>query len=302
MKRILITIISLFSAFGITQAQTSQTSQTESEKLQIQTRSLRYLKHEFSIYATFGFSIINCKFGDFDYSYDNSNNPINYGFNYAYNINHRIAIVSGLGYVSYSGNLKLNGYSADYTAYDNRDDKFTMHYSLDGEYSEQQDIALLSIPLMARYSIPLGREGMKYFVSGGMKLGIPIVAKATIVPGAVSTSGSYEYEARTYTDLLEYGFVNGRYGEQTTRRISLGIIPALSFDTGMRLPLGYTTALSMSVYVDYSLGNVRDSDDKQIVEYQSLFPSQFVYNSVLNTAIVSSIKLFNVGLKIGFTF
>jgi hypothetical protein len=300
MKQILMTIISLFSAFGISQAQ------TKSEKLQLQMQAIRYSRHEFSAYAAFGVSSINYKLdggGDgFNYASNNSNNAIDYGFNYAYNINSCIAIVSGLNFSSYSGRLSLSEYSADYTAYDNKSDKFAMHYSLDSEYREKQNIALLSVPLMARYSFPLGRGGTKYFISGGLKFGIPLVAKTTITPGAVSTSGSYEYEARTYTDLLEYGFVNGRYGDHTTRRIRLGIIPALSLDTGLRLPLGYTTALIMSIYVDRSIVNIQGSNDKQIIEYQSLFPAQFVYNSVLNTAMISKITLFNAGVKIGISF
>jgi hypothetical protein len=299
MKRILITTICLFSAFGISQAQ------TQSERLQLQTRAIRYSKHEFSAYAAFGVSTINYKLAGgagFDYGYNNSKNAIDYGINYAYNFNSHIAIVTGLNYASYSGKLSLSGYSADYTSYDNRGDKFTMHYSLDSEYHEKQSIALLNVPLMARYSFPLGKGGTKYFASGGLKLGIPVISKTTIAPGAVSTSGSYEYEAREYTDLLEYGFVDGRRGDWTTRRIRLGVIPMLSFDTGLRFPLGYITTFFMSVYLDHSLGNIQVHNDKQIVEYQSLFPSQFVYNSVLNTAMVDKIKLFNVGFKIGVSF
>jgi hypothetical protein len=303
MKRILITTICLFSAFGISQAQMQ--SQTQSEKLQLQTRAIRYSKHEFSVYAAFGISTINYKLaGDdsFDYGCNNSKNAIDYGINYAYNFNSRIAILTGLNYASYSGRLSLNGYSADYTAYDNRGDKFTMHYSLDGEYHENQSIALLNVPLMARYSFPIGKGGTKYFASGGLKLGIPIIYKTTITPGAVSTSGRYEYEAREYTDLLEYGFVDGRRGDGTTRRIHLGVIPMLSFDIGLRFPLGYITTFVMSVYIDHSFGNIQGYNDKQIVEYQSLFPSHFVYNSVLNTAMVDKITLFNAGFKIGVAF
>jgi hypothetical protein len=153
---------------------------------------------------------------------------------------------------------------------------------------------------MARYSIPLGDD--RYFVAGGLKLGIPVVANAKIKPGTVSTSGHYEYEAQTYDDLFEHGFVNGRPGDQTTRRVQLGIAPMLALETGVRFPLGYNSALSASLYLDYSLSNIQVSNDKQIIEYQSLNPSQFIYNSALSTALVDKISLFSMGVKLGFVF
>jgi hypothetical protein len=285
----------------------AQISQTQSEKRQLQSRANRYTRHEFSVYAVFGSSNINYRLAGKSYS-AYSDYAVNYnlkvipGVSYAYNFNNHIAIVTGLSVTNYTKNLTLGKYSADYTAYDNRGDKFTMHYSLTSEYREQQTIVLFAVPLMFRYSIPLSRDGTKYFISSGIQAGFPLISNTTITPGSIFTSGSYEYEARVYTDLLEYGFVDGYSGERTTGRLNLDIIPIFSIETGLRLPVGYTTALTMGLYLDHSLSSLQGSNDKQIVEYQSLVPSRFVYNSVLNTAAISKITLFNIGLKIGLAF
>jgi hypothetical protein len=260
----------------------------------------RYFVHELSAYATGGVSNINYRFNTGTHS---GGVGVGAGFDYAYNIDGNVAIVTGLSFTTYSGKLSIsNDYAESYRSIDDNGDAFSLKYSFDGEYRERHNIVMISIPLMMRYSIPLGRSSMKYYMSGGFKIGFPLFARATITPGTVSTSGTYEYEARTYTNLFEHGFVNGYSGEQTDSRIRFGLMPLLLLETGFRIPIGYTTALNVGLYLDHSLSGVQTSNDKHVLEYQSFLPTQFNYNSVINTAIVKDIMLFSAGLKIGIVF
>jgi hypothetical protein len=261
--------------------------------------SKRYFVHELSAYASAGLASIGYKL---DLGSRSNGFGAGLGFNYAYNINDKFAVTSGLGFKYYSGKLKMNGYGESYSSVDDNGDDFNLEYHFDGEYREKQNAVLLTIPVMARFSTPLGNSPLKYYVSGGFKLGIPFAARATITPGTVSTSGYYEYEARTYTNLFEHGFINGYPGEKSKSRIRLGVTPMLALETGVRLPIGYKLALTGGLYIDYNFINIKKSKNKHVLEYQSLLPMQFIYNSVLNTASVKRITLFDTGLKVGIIF
>jgi hypothetical protein len=261
--------------------------------------SNRYSVHELSAYASAGFANIGYKLALGSHS---NGFGAGLGFNYAYNINDKFAVTSGLGFKYYSGKLKMTGYEERYSSVDDNGDNFTLEYHFDGEYREKHNVILLTIPVMARFSTPLGESSLKYYVSGGFKIGIPFIARATITPGTVSTSGYYEYEARTYTNLFEHGFINGYPGDKTKNRIRLGVTPMLALETGVRLPIGYKLALTGGLYIDYNFINIKKSKDKHVLEYQSLIPMQFIYNSVLNTASIKRITLFDTGLKVGIIF
>jgi hypothetical protein len=262
----------------------------------------RYFVHELSVYVSGGFSRMNCELDNGSGISSSGGVSAAAGFNYTYNFNGSIAIVTGLGFSTCSGKLSLSDYSGSYAGVDDQGDEFILDYSFHDVYRETQSIVLFTVPVMARYSTPLGRGQARYYLSGGLKLGLPVVARATITPGTVSTTGSYDYEDCTYYNLLEHGFVDGYADDRTKSNIRLNIMPLLSLETGIRIPLGYTTAMTMGVYLDYCPANIQHSADKHVLEYQSLSPAKFVYNSALNTNVVKKITLFNPGLKIGIIF
>jgi hypothetical protein len=295
----MMSIICLLWTTASLQAQSDFQTQTEYKQTEPKIPK-RYFVHELSAYVSGGVANINYKLNNGTRS---GGVGVGAGFGYAYNVSGSVAIVTGLGFATYAGELSLNGdYAETYPSIDDNGDAFSLTYSFNGEYREKHSIVLFTVPVMARYSIPLGGGSMKYYASGGFKIGLPLVARATVAPGTVSTSGTYEYEARTYTDLFEHGFVNGHPGDNTDSRIRLGVTPLLSLETGLRIPIGYTTAVSAGLYLDYSLGNAQKSNDKHVLEYQSFIPTQFNYNSVLNTAMVKKMTLFTAGLKIGIAF
>jgi hypothetical protein len=262
-----------------------------------------YNVHEISAYATIGIENISYKF---NHGSHNKGLSGGIGVNYAYNIDEHFAVVSGLGLASYYGRLKMNNYEEKYLSADNYGEEFGMRYTIAGEYREKQNIILLYIPVMARYSLPLsflGDGSIKYFVMGGMKLGIPFVARATIDPYIASTYGYYEYEGIEYSNVLpEYGFTDKYSSEKTKSRIRFGVAPLLSLETGVHIPIGYKYKLTAGFYVDYCFANVHKSDDRHILEYQSSLHVYYNYNSIMNTDAIKKITLFNSGIKVGILF
>jgi hypothetical protein len=275
--------------------------------------------YKLSIYLLSGISNISYKFNDVllneneqDYevlsSYYNFNNSRRngsfgggLGVNYLYNIDDQFAIVTGLEFSTYASKLSISEFSEEYPSTDDRGYDFTFKYFFE-KYMEKQLNIMITIPLMVRYEIPLDTDFLNYFVSGGMKIGLPIVAKATITPGTVSTSGYYEYEGRTYTDLVEHGFINGKQGDQTKRNIKFGLAAMISLEAGARMPIFYRKDVVASVYFDYTPNNIQKLNDRHVLEYQSFVPSDLSYKSALNSAIVKKINLFSLGLKVGITF
>ncbi|MDR1593421.1 MAG: hypothetical protein LBS43_02900, partial [Prevotellaceae bacterium] len=75
----------------------------------------------------------------------------------------------------------------------------------------------------------------------------------------------------------------------------------LALETGIRFPAGNNN-IDLRVYFDHSLTNVQKTGDAHVVEYQSSNPSQFKYNSVVNTGLVDKVSLFGGGMKIGINF
>jgi hypothetical protein len=263
----------------------------------------RYLVHEFSLYASGGLANIGFNL-DREFNSYKMNVGFGAGFNYAYNFNENFAVVTGVGFETFSGKLSFSGHNENYVVYDNNGVEFLQLFdTLHGEYNETQKIVLLTVPVMARYSTPAGNNSAKYYLSGGFKLGIPFIATSTITPETFSTAGHYYREARTYYNLPEYGFYNRQQGEQTKSNIKTGITPLLSFETGFMFAMGYSSDVCIGLYVDYCPVNIKKSkNDKHILEYQLSMPTQYLYYSALNTATVRKATLFGSGLKIGISF
>jgi hypothetical protein len=258
----------------------------------------RYPMHELSVSISGGIS-------NFVYKLDEGSRNGGFGgsldIGYSYNVKRWLAIVTGFGVSLYNSKMNISNCSESYNDYDDYGEEFTLSYSLSG-YSEKQNAVLLTIPVMARYSTGLGKGTMRYYAAAGLKLGIPISAKASIVAERVTTSGYYVFEYGEYSNLPKYGFVDGDAVDKTDFNVKLGVTPLLALETGIRFPIGYKKDLTTGIYLDYSPTNVRKISDRHVLEYQSSYPSQYVYNSVINTKTLNAVRLFAAGVKIGISF
>ncbi|MDR0385288.1 MAG: PorT family protein [Prevotellaceae bacterium] len=259
----------------------------------------RYQKHEFSIAIATGVSGINIKLESGTHRIRSGGN---FGFEYSYNFNDRLALRTGVGFSLYSGNLSIDSLSGEYAPVDafyDEDEQFVLKYYLNGGYREKYSAILLSIPLMLKHSIPLGKSDAKYFIAWGLKIGIPVTATSSITPGKYTTKAYYEYENCTYSNLPELGLKDWSISDTHKSNVRLAVTPMFAFETGFRIPVGYQRGVSVGMYFDYSLGSVQQSNNMYPIEYQLVNPGILVHNSVLNTAAVKKISLLGIGLKVG---
>jgi hypothetical protein len=259
----------------------------------------RYPVHELSVSLSGGQSNLL-------YKLDGSSHSGGFGggvdLGYTYNIKRLFGIVTGFGISMYNSKLSMNEYAEEYNNVDEAGDEFTFNYSISG-YNEKQSVIMFSIPVLMKYSVQLGEKAdTKYYVAGGIKLGIPVSARASINAQTVTTSGYYTFEDGTYTDLPEYGFVNGHAGEQSDHNIKLNVATMVALETGIRIRAGYQKHLMAGIYLDYSLNNMQKVKNRHVLEYQSSHPSLFLYNSVINTEKLNRVNLLGFGLKVGLNF
>jgi hypothetical protein len=214
-----------------------------------------------------------------------------------YNLTRNIGLVSGLEIAGYRGKAFGNfSDSYDTKAIDATDLTFT--YSLK-DYSEQQKLTLLSIPLMVKFTTnPFSDIYARYFCGFGFKIGLPIVREAAIKPGTLTTTGYFYKEGILYGDFPEQGFVtNYRVPEQQSK-IGFKPLVALALETGFIFTSNEQVSAGASIYCDFGLNSLLKSDNKNMVEYRRLTPGQLHFNSIMTTNKVNRVEMFGIGLKL----
>jgi hypothetical protein len=260
-------------------------------------------KHELSIYGLGGYSPL---------SYTLSNNGTKSGgigggagLGYTLNISPSLGIVAGLEMATYTSKASYGNIQGNY-----EDRYLEFSYSLNN-YKEVQNLTLFSIPIMAQYSIPAGSSGsIRFYASGGFKLGFPVSATADITPGAATTSGKPVEEGVKYDKLPQHGFGENISLPATKQDIDLGLSAALALETGLRFNLTGKIGLYTGIYFNYGLNNIQKVKDKYLLEYDVRHLEEydatnarpFLYNSVLNTGLVDEINLMSIGLKLRVSF
>jgi hypothetical protein len=254
-------------------------------------------KHEFSIYASGGISRLSYKFdaGTVSGGFGGGG-----GVGYTFNINPKFGIATGIGISMYGSKAASDGFSGQYATLDDGDE-LRFSYIIAPGYEETQTATLLTIPVMAQYSVPLGGGSTSFYAAGGLKLGLPISAKK-LITSINTSSGHYSYEDQTYDNLPQHGFIREVGGSKMKSDIDLGFAAMLSLEAGVRFSLSGKTGLYAGLFFDYGLNSIQKSNDKHIVGYQSSSPSQLEYNSILNTEMVDKINLTSVGIKVKIAF
>jgi hypothetical protein len=253
-------------------------------------------KHEYSVYLAGGAS-------DFFVTLRQSGKT-NGGFGfggglaYTYNLNENWGLSAGIEISKFYGKTSFKKLEEEYEAYDNHSNHpgaLRYKYSITG-YEERQDLAMLSIPLKARFKMPVGGI-TDFYAAGGFKLGFPVGAKAKITGGSLVSSGYYLYEQVTYVDLPEYGFFNGQGSGSQESKIDFGIATMLSLEAGLRFSVGKTVVFS-GLFFDYCLNDMQKSSDKHPLQYDGTVR----YESAFNSSLANKLKPLSLGLKAGIAF
>jgi hypothetical protein len=295
------------SILNITKAQTDTQTETDTDTTETETdtekKEIREPRHEIAIFGAGGMSVINYSLNMNGSKTDGTGGISGHaGISYIWNINPNAGLVTGVEVASYGAKTTYNSISSskDYGA---GFDKFKFTYSINN-YIEEQDITLVSIPVMMQYSQYISGS-IKFYLLGGLKFGLPVQSEASIFPDVVNTWGDfYVYEKQIYTELPKYGFVSDLRPSpgSITDDIDLTVLVTASLETGARFFLTKNILLYTGAYLDYGLNNIQSTKDKQLVNYQEFNPSTLKYASVLNTSHVNKVKIFGAGLKVKVSF
>jgi hypothetical protein len=264
-------------------------------------------KHELSIYGLGGLSSLS-------YTLSNSGSRSGgmgggAGLSYTFNINPSLGMVVGVEMSTYSSEASYSSVPETYKT-GTGDNELRFSYSLNN-YKETQNVTLFSIPIMAQYSLPVNSGGtIRFYASGGFKLGFPISAKADIAPCTANTSGEFAYENVKYEELLQHGLGNNISLPAIKTAFDLGFSAALALETGVRFDLTDKIGLYTGVYFDYGLNSIQTVNDKHPLEYDLRHLSEpdkvnerpFLYHSILNTGFVDKVNLLSIGLKLRIGF
>jgi len=259
------------------------------------TTNLVKAQHEFSLYGMGGLAGLNYKpKGDGSIGGGGS-----FGIDYTYRFNRTWGTIIGFETSFYGSKASFTTLEGTYGATDRDNSSFLFNYGA-ANYDEKQNVSVFSIPIMLQYRYPLDRAD--FFLSGGFKLGFPMTSKTKINPGVITTSGYYGYENITYTNLPEYGFVNELPTSQKEIDLGFGFAPIFTLETGFRFLLNDNWGLYAGAYVDYGLSNMQKKTDSQPIIYQPQNPTQFGFDSMLNTSMVDKVNLVSFGIKLRLSF
>jgi hypothetical protein len=251
-------------------------------------------QHELSIYGLGGYSPMVYTL-DKDGS-ASGNMGGGAGLGYTYNISSSFGIVTGVEMTTYGAETSFDYIADEYTE-EMVKQPYRFLYSLKN-YEEKQRVTVFSIPIMARYSFPLGSGSTDFYAAGGFKLGFPVSAKADITPGTATTSIHGILEDVPYTNLPNHGLVTDALLPNTEKDLELGFSATFTLEAGARFSLTDRIDLYTGLYFDYGLNSIQKTNDRHLLEYNQSNETVFIHNSVLNTGLTDKTNLLSVGLKL----
>jgi hypothetical protein len=295
-------LLLIFIAGSAAKAQTDATDSIAEVQTDTAARkkAVQELRHEIAVFGAGGMSVLNYSLDMNGYKLDGAGSISGLaGIAYTWNINSRTGIVTGVEIASYGAKTIYDAISLEKT-YGTGRNRFDFRYAMNN-YVEEQSIVFLVIPVMLQYSVPLSKT-KKFYVSGGVKAGLPVKSEATIFPGAVNTSGYYYFENQTYTDLPKYGFFLNQNPGSLKDDIDTNISLAASFESGIQFRLHKNILCYTGAYLDCGLNNIRATEDRDLISYQLLNPSVLKFAGVLNTPHVNNVRILGAGLKVKLAF
>ena len=204
------------------------------------------------------------------------------GLGYHYFFNTSWSIGTGANFAVYNGEISINNYNQQQTTINSLTGN-TLYFMVNSSnYKETLQAMMITIPLTAQYQ----RNGKTTFYAAfGGKIGIPVSAKSK-PKGDFTTKGYYPDLNVTYEDFPDYGFVNNKLFPKNKTNLALKTAIMMSAEVGVKWHLGKMINLYTGIYADYGLNNILDKKpaaNTNLVVYQSNTPSQFAYNTAVNS-------------------
>jgi hypothetical protein len=268
----------------------------------VQNNRQRESKHELSIYGLGGYSSIV-------YTLDRNGSVSGgagggAGLGYTFNINSSFGIVAGVEMMTFGAEASFDEIQGEYTE-ETSIRPYEFSYTM-SNYKEKQSVTMFSIPVMAKYGLPLGGGSTRFYAAGGFKFGFPLSAKTDIAPGTTTTSiyGVVEQVRYENADMPHNGLVRNAVLPNTKKDLELGFSATLSLEAGLSFTLTDKINLYTGAYFDYGLNSIQKTDNRRLLELEDHYdqPSKFIYNSVLDTGLTEKANLMSVGLKLRIGF
>ena len=253
----------------------------------------RALHEEYLIYVSAGMS--NLRYSLANGGETQGGTGFGAGLDYVCNVSSTFGFSMGAELSSYQGKALYRSLTETYSAIDDQGTAMEYTYSIDN-YTEKQNLMLLSLPIMVRFKVPAGQHSSFYF-AGGVKFGFPIMSRMKISGENLTATGYYPYENLTYSNVPEHGFfsgVNVRNEESSVKGMTT--MTTLSVETGLRFVFG-KHLLYTGLYCDYSLNGTNSTKGKHPVNYVR----DITYESVMNSSLSSKLNLTSMGVKVRFS-
>ena len=258
---------------------------------------LGHSQSEFSIFGGYGFTGLHCNAIAGNTTIGSG---AQYGLGYRYFFGDAFGVGMNVAFTRYKTGFSAEKIDLAYRAKDIEGTEFEFRSSVTG-YEETQDVAFLQIPVLLHLQIG------NFYLSGGVKAGIPLFGQYGSTASALKNSGYYIEDDYEYTTQRFMGF--GAFNEVSSQgdfEYRINPVFSVTLETGLKVELGYVPSFYFGFYVDYGLNNTTYKGSSQFVGYNTASPADFTLNSAVssqysqNKPIADKIAPFAIGVKMAF--
>ncbi|SHJ20224.1 Outer membrane protein beta-barrel domain-containing protein [Mesonia phycicola] len=250
------------------------------------------IKSEFSINASGIFSQLDY---DLPQGYLDKDRGWSAGVGYAYYLTPQWSINLEGNYQKYSSTALINTTSGSYQTTDFENEDFEFRY-VANNYQEQQELDVIHIPLTLQFQTD---GDTKFYIRGGVQIGILFNSTYTSSVEKLSTSGYYEQYNVELFDPIFMGF--GEFSDVFQKNVELDWDMSYStvLETGVKAEVGDARHLYIGFFVNYGIASISsDSTQKQLIEYEQNTPSDYTLGGIFKSGLAQNARLQSFGIKL----
>lgn len=218
------------------------------------------------------------------------------GGNYIYSLTENWNVIGGLHISMHTTKVSLQNGVYKSLEIDDTNSAFEFRVNT-ANYLEKHKLYTLNIPILAEYSAYAGRL-FKLYISGGLKVLLPISQNITSEGGELKLSGYYADTNILVDDLPQHGF--GKTSQWTDNNVPFKTTIALSLQSGLDFSIGKQKYYA-GLYFDYGLNDISNSEkESSLISYSSKGINQTSSKGIANMSETESVKLTSYGLALRF--
>jgi hypothetical protein len=216
-----------------------------------------------------------------------------FGFGYTCFFIKTVGLRIGVDFAFYNAKAMLDGATVTSSGLvDSEGDIFNMITKL-SNYNETQKALFLNVPIMAQF------QTKKFYLLGGVKLGVPVKGKFSVTDATLTNSAYYPKYDNTLTEPAFAGL--GAFPNINAEgKLPLQLSVALSLETGIKWEVGDFYAIYAGLYFDYGLNNIT-KPGAPFINYNSNEPANFT-NNCAALYLTEKMNVLALGVKVRFAF